>query len=199
MTRSKWFAVLLAVVLVLTLFVNAGAQTFYTTMDNVIMRSLIVTGTSAISGATTVGTLDVTGAATVGSTLNVTGASTLTGATNMVGNASATGTLAVNGARLSVAKYLSTALQGAITVTEGSVITPTGTLQEITAAGAVTASLSPAVNGDIVILLNSSANNITIADTTGQILASNAVLGQGDTLTLVGTTGAWYEVGRSNN
>jgi hypothetical protein len=138
-----------------------------------------------------------------GATLTVESGGTLTvdsGATFAIGgNASVAGVLSANGSQLAVAKTLATALQGSLTITNGGTIAPTGTLQEITAAGAVTAVLRAPTNGEIVILLNSSANNITIVDEAGTALAGNWVGGQNDTLTLIGTTGSWYELARSAN
>jgi hypothetical protein len=120
-------------------------------------------------------------------------------APNLTGNVSVSGVLSANGSKLVVAKMLATVPVAEITATEGSTITPTGSLQPITAAGAVTSVLAAPGSGDRVTLINTSANNITIADTTGQALSAAAVLGQWDTLTVVGYGSSWYEVSRSNN
>ena len=116
----------------------------------------------------------------------------------MTGNTSVGGTLAVVG-DTSLSGLLSIATVDELTVANGGTITPTGTLQRLTAAGAVGAGLGAPTAGAYVMLLNTSANTITITDTTGAVLAGNAALGQWDTLTIVGYGNSWHEVARSNN
>jgi len=53
--RKLTISLVVAFLLVGVLFVGVNAQQFYTTMDDVIMRSLIVTNTAAFSGAATFG------------------------------------------------------------------------------------------------------------------------------------------------
>ena len=53
--RKLTISLVVACLLVGVLFVGVNAQQFYTTMDDVIMRSLIVTNTAAFSGAATFG------------------------------------------------------------------------------------------------------------------------------------------------
>ena len=67
------------------------------------------------------------------------------------------------------------------------------------AAGAVTATIAAPTAGDLLILVNTDANAITIEDTTGQTMASNIALGAGDSITLIGVDTAWVELSRSNN
>ena len=116
----------------------------------------------------------------------------------MTGNTSVGGTLAVVG-DTSLSGLLSIATVDELTVANGGTITPTGTLQRLTAAGAVGAALGAPTAGAYVMLLNTSANTITITDTTGAVLAGNAALGQWDTLTIVGYGNSWHEVARANN
>jgi hypothetical protein len=131
----------------------------------------------------------------------VAGNATISGTTNLVGNATAAGTFAVNGASLTIANDLAIARQTAIAVTEGSIITPTGTFQELTASGAVAATLAdPATAGEVVILFNSTAFAITLADGAGRYFANDIVLDAYDSAILVSTAqGSWMEISRSNN
>lgn len=175
-------AVTVALVLWLTLIGVTNAQTIWQQMDNVVVKSLYDLGALQIDGATTINC-----------------AVTNNGTLNQVGNASFAGTVAANGSRLAVAKYLSAAPQGEITVTNGGVITPTGTLQLLTAAGAVGASLGTGSSGDVVSFINTANQTITISDTTGTMLSANAALGQWDTLTVVYYGTSWIELARSNN
>ena len=83
----------------------------------------------------------------------------------------ATGTVAHSGfERLTAAT--------SITVTNGNPFTPTGTYQRVAAAGAVTPTLATSgfTAGDILMLVNTSAQNILIQDTGNQVLAGNATL-----------------------
>ena len=165
-----------------TLAIEAGGTLGLSGYTTSTLDSLTVTGTGRIDGATTIG-----------------GALTVTGTSNLVGNTSVAGTFAANGSKLAVAKTLNTVLQSALTLTDGGIITPTGTFQEVTAAADVTVTLAPGASGDILIILNSANKTVTIADAGTTYLASAAALGQHDTLTLIATTGAWYEIARSNN
>lgn len=92
--------------------------------------------------------------------------------------------------------------QAALTLTMNGYLTPTGTLQLVTAAGAVSvsgANIAPGTAGDMVILLNTGANTITFTETTGLISAGNIALGTLDSATLVYRGTSWYQIGASNN
>lgn len=173
--KRTLITVLVALSLLAVLFAGATAQTFYTSLDHVIAKSLITSGDTSVIGNLAV-----------------------TGVTAMTGNTSVGGTLAVVG-DTSLSGLLSIATVDELTVANGGTITPTGTFQRLTAAGAVGAGLGAPTAGAYVMLLNTSANTITITDTTGAVLAGNAVLGQWDTLTIVGYGNSWHEVARSNN
>lgn len=222
-------ALLVAAVLVAAFAVSVNAQTFYQKFENIWAKSITTTGNATIGGdLTVIGTLTgapefdggtvsdpttfgstlvvsgathLVGAVTADSTAVISGNTTISGTSNLVGNTTVAGTFAANGDSLTVAKTMNLARQGAIAVTDGSTITPTGTFQELTAAGAVGASVAaPAAAGQLVILFNSTANAITITDTTGIALATDAVLGQNDSVTIISTAaGQWMEVSRSNN
>lgn len=135
--------------------------------------------------------------ATVGDDLTVTGDAAVGG--NLAVDGTFAGTVAVNGSDLAVAAQLAIVPQTAISLTNGGIITPTGTVQEITSSGNVTVTLASPGNGDILVLLNTANVSIVIEDTTGQTLAGNVTLGQWDTLTLLGRGTAWIELSRSNN
>jgi hypothetical protein len=137
--------------------------------------------------------------ATVGDDLTVTGDAAVGGTFAATGNASFAGTVAVNGSDLAVAAQLAIVPQTAISLTNGGIITPTGTVQEITSSGNVTVTLASPGSGDILVLVNTANVSIVIEDTTGQTLAGNVTLGQWDTLTLLGRGTAWIELSRSNN
>lgn len=181
MTRKLIVPVLIAALLLVALTVGVNAQTYWQRMDNVLVKSLESTGAVQVDGA-----------------LNVDGAATFA-ALNASGNMATSGNMTVNGERLSIAEWVGAAPQAALTITDGGIITPTGTLQMLTAAGAVTASLASGQAGDMLILVNTAAQNITVADTTGQLFASTYVMGQWDTLTLVFYGTSWIELARSVN
>lgn len=88
----------------------------------------------------------------------------------------------------------------AIAVTNGSYITPTSMVQELTAAAAAgTSNLAAGADGQLLVLYNSSANAITITDTGTLKLSSNLVLGQYDSAVLVSDGTNWMEAGASDN
>lgn len=126
------------------------------------------------------------------------GDATISGTTALIGNVDVTGNLEVvdHIANSGQTYYITGA---ALAVTDGGTITPTETAVELTAAGAVGAGLATAEDGKLVILVNSSANTITITDTGTTKLAGNWVGGQDDSLTLLGIGVTWYEISRSAN
>lgn len=86
-----------------------------------------------------------------------------------------------------------------ITVTDGAIITPTRTVLKLTAAGAVGAELGVAGDGQMLTLINTVNQTITITETTGARMAGNFAMGQYDTITFLGAGVTWYEIARSNN
>lgn len=167
-------AIVLLVVLAVLVAVPASAQTFANTFDHILAQTIRTTGDAAFGDDVTVAdTLAVSGAASAAS-VSVTGA-------------------AVVGTQLSLAP------QDAIAVTDGAYITPTGTLQRLSGVGNAWGWLGVPQSGQLVTFINQSNVTITISDTTGQVLAGNAALGQWDTLTVVGYGTAWHEVARANN
>jgi uncharacterized protein YjdB len=89
--------------------------------------------------------------------------------------------------------------QTAITVTNATAFTATGTYQGIQAAGWVTPTIAAGTAGDLLILINVSAQNITIEDTGVQMLTAVFVMGQYDVLMLLADGTNWIEVSRANN
>lgn len=147
----------------------------------------------------------ITGSATVATDLNVIGNQavggnqTVAGTSATTGNASFAGTVAVNGSDLAVAKMLALTPQTAITATDGGIITPTGTIQMLAAAGAVTPTIAAGSSGDVVTFINTSNAAITIVDTTGYLLSGNIVMGQWDSATVVWYGTSWIQVAESDN
>ena len=182
------------------------AQTIRTSGDVTVGDDLTVADDLAVGGAlvvsdsaAVVGTFGVSGDLNVTDDVVIVDKLTVTGTTALMSNASVSGTLVVDS--MTIAKSLNLTRQTGIAVTEGAVITPTGTFQELTAAGAVTATLAdPASAGQTVILFNSTANAITILDGSGRYFDENIVLAAYDNVTLISTlAGSWMEIGRSDN
>jgi hypothetical protein len=139
-----------------------------------------VTGFEDITGRTITGN-SVVATAVAGS--SVTASSTLTGSVSVAGTWD----------RLQA--------RTAISVTNGGIITATGSYQRLTSAGTVTPTVSTASRtaGDLLVLVNTSATTINIADSGTAKLSAAAALGQYDTLTLRFDGTNWVEVARSNN
>jgi len=126
--------------------------------------------------------------------LTVTGSSTLS-------DSSVTGDLSVSD-DLTVASTIGASPQTTLTLTMNGWLTPTGTLQLVSAAGAVSVSgarIAPGAQGDVVTLLNVGAQTITISETTGLISAGNIALGTLDSATLIYRQSSWYQIAASNN
>lgn len=184
-------ALLVAAILFVGLLGAATAQSPVSQFDTILAKELVTTGDT-----TTAGDATVAGTLTAG-VLNATGNTAMSTFTAS-GNSNVDGTLAVGG-RLAMATGYNLVPQTPITVTNAAVFTPTGSLQLIQAAGAVTPVLASGSSGQVLTLLNISNQTITIADTTGQLLSAAGALGQWDTLTLVYYGVNWIEVARSNN
>ena len=184
--KRKYLVTAVTVLLLLAIALPAGAQTIWQTYGNVRAKQLNVLGATDLDGA-----------------LNVDGATTLASFTadtiNSSGNASVDGTLSVNGDALSIAAQVAIAPLTAISVTDGGIITTTGTIQMLEAGGNVTATLAPGTSGEIVTLINTSNVTITVEDTTGQILSSDIALGQWDTATVVYYGVSWVQLAESDN
>lgn len=107
---------------------------------------------------------------------------------------------------LYVGDWVHTFAQTAIAVTDGAVITPTGTYQPLTATGSVTATLTTSSDfvtaGDVLILINANStvtSTVNIADSGTAKLTAAAALGQYDSLTLWFDGTNWIELSRADN
>lgn len=153
----------------------------------------------------------------VGGATSITGNTTMAGTLAVTGNTSVTGTFAGWGAaafgddvsltgNLDVGDWASISAQSPISVTAGAIITPTGTLQLLTSAGAVTCSTTTciadgAATGDVLILLNNNASDaITIDGTGGNVeCKADKALGAKDILTLIWGGSDWYCISLADN
>ncbi len=101
---------------------------------------------------------------------------------------------------LVVADDLRVTAQTSITVTNGAAFTPTGTYQNITTASEVTPTITAgATAGDLLILINTSAQTINVADSGTAKLSAAWAAGQYDVLVLWSDGTNWIEISRSNN
>jgi len=108
-------------------------------------------------------------------------------------------TLTLSDGDVVVADDVRVTAQTAITVTNGAAFAPTGTYQPIQAAGEVTPTVTIGTAGDLLVLINTSAQTINIADTGTTMLTAAGALGQYDSLTLWCDGTNWIEISRANN
>lgn len=141
----------------------------------------------------------VTGTLTAG-TLNGTGALTVGGDITVGDDLAVTGDMAAAEDATVGDAFIITA-QTAISVTDGSVITATGSYQPLTSADEVTATIETAgfITGTELILINTTDTTINIADTGTAKLTAAAALGQYDLLSLIFDGTNWIETGRNDN
>lgn len=101
---------------------------------------------------------------------------------------------------LVVADDVRVTAQISLTVTDATAFTPTGTYQNITAAGEVTPTITAgATAGDLLVLINTSAQVVNIADSGTAKLTAAAALNQFDVLVLWSDGTNWIEVSRADN
>lgn len=120
------------------------------------------------------GVLQCDGAATLGSTLSVAGATTLAGLNKVTAGS-------------------------VVTVSNGTAFTLTATFQPLTAASAVTPTLTIPAAGAQACIYNTSANAIVLQDAGNQVLSADATLGQYDMLCGYSDGTRFVETSRSNN
>ena len=108
-------------------------------------------------------------------------------------------TLTLSDGDVIVADDVRVTAQTAITVTNGAAFAPTGTYQPIQAAGEVTPTVTIGTAGDLLVLINTSAQTINIADTGTTMLTAAGALGQYDSLTLWCDGTNWIEISRADN
>ena len=116
------------------------------------------------------------------------------------------GGLTVTAGQVDVGDWLNLSQQTAISVTAGAIITPTGTLQLLESAGAVTTSTTTPIAsgteaGDLLILRNTNASDAITIDGTGGTVEckANVALGAQDTLTLVWNGADWVCIAGYDN
>ena len=183
-----------ALVLVALLSATVGAQTLKTVFDGVVADWIIT-----IDDVTVGDDLTVTDAAAVG------GALTVAGAFNAVGNSSTNGTFGATssvaaGTSVSAGTFLKATNQGNLTVTEGGVLTPTGTFQGLTAAGSVsTGQVALVPSGSVFTLINFGSNTITLTETATLVTSGNLALGQYDNATFISDGTRWILLSTTNN
>lgn len=181
-------ALLVCVGLLLGTYVTVDSQTIRQRFEWVLAKRLTVDGAAAVGTSLTTGT-----SAAVGTSL-------MAGTTITAGTSLAAGTDVLVGNNLVIDNFLSVTPAAVITVSNGSTITPTASYQPLAAAEAAgTAAIVVQPAGTALILVNGSANTITLTDTGTLKLASNAVLAQYDTLRLLSDGTNWLELGRSDN
>lgn len=102
---------------------------------------------------------------------------------------------------LTVGNFLQLTAATAISLTNGGIITATGSYQPIDAApsSTVTATVAAASAGTLLRLVNQGTGTIRIIDTGTAKLSANYDLGQYDSLLLMSDGTNWIEMGRSNN
>ena len=129
------------------------------------------------------GTIDIQSGATtdVGGALGVTGAGTFAGI-------------------VSIGTFLRIPLEPAIAVTDDSIITPTGTMQQLSAVGNCgTANIAAGTDGDWLVLFGPAANTITLTDTATLMLNANRALSAHDVLVLTSDGTNWREMSFTDN
>ena len=106
---------------------------------------------------------------------------------------------------LTFSEFLAPTEQTAVVVTEGSIITPTGTYQPITSAGAVTTSATIAIadgvkNGQLLVIVNENASDtIIVKNGANTHLSGDITLGNDDTLGLMWDGADWLELFTTDN
>jgi hypothetical protein len=194
MMRKATTPIVVALILVLALAVGVNAQAVATNFTWVVTKLLTVTDTATFtSGVNVAGTMVSAGG------LNVTsgGLNVTSGGLNVTGGTSST-TLSVS-SDASFGADIAIAPRTAISVSDGGIITPTGTLQMLESGGNVTATLAAGQSGQHLTLINTANTTILIQDTTGQIFSGDVSLAQWDTASFVFYGASWIQTGESNN
>ena len=100
-----------------------------------------------------------------------------------------------SGVVMSNAGFEQLTAQAAISVTDGSVVTPTGSYQPLESGGAVTATLSNGCTaGRRVTFINTVAQAIIISETATSALSGNATLNQYDAMMVLCDGTRWVQV-----
>lgn len=178
--RLLWMVLVTVLLLALVGFAFQGVQRFKT----VITEQLTVSKNAAIQGD-----LAVTDDVTADTVTAATGATVTSGGMTVTA-----GGLTLSDGNAVVADFARITAQTAISVTDGSVITPTGSYQPLESAGAVTATMSSGCTaGNQVILVNTVAQAIVISETATSALSGNATLNQYDAMPLLCDGTRWVQ------
>lgn len=179
MRNRRWLITALAL---LTILVSTGivqAQGGRSNFDWIVARRITITG----AGLTVQTDATINDDLTVDDDANVTGdltAGTLTGST-----------------------FFQMSEATAITLTNASTLTPTGTIQPITSAGAIgfgaIAGCAAGTAGRLLVLENNVAQTITITDSATLRMAGNFAMGQYDTIIYLCDGATYVELTRANN
>jgi hypothetical protein len=109
------------------------------------------------------------------------------------------GTATQSDGDLVVADDIRVTAQTAITVTDSAAFTPTGTYQGIIAAAEVTPTITIGTAGDLLVLINTGAQTINIADS-GTVKLSAAWAATADDVLVLWCDGTdWIEISRTAN
>lgn len=135
------------------------------------------------------GTLDVAGAV-----LSSAGAVTVTDSLNVTGTADFDGVVIVG-------TFARAEKATAQSLSDDFSLVPTGTYQPVSASAAAGGVISTTgrTAGDLLVVINTGTNTVTITDTGTMKLAGNAALGQYDSLMLIFDGTNWVEIARADN
>lgn len=124
------------------------------------------------------------------------GLTTAAGITVTTGGVTVTaGGLTLSDGDATVADFVTLTAQTAISVTDGGIITPTGSYQPLESAGAVTATMSSSCTaGQVVTFINTVNQTIIISETETSALSGNASLGQYDAVSVLCDGTQWVQV-----
>ena len=169
---------------------SAGTDVLTVSNAGAVVASSSMTADSAVIGG---------GYGSTGCTISTAGVLQCDGASTVGGLVITAGGATISDGDVVIADDVRVTAQTAITVTNAGAFAPTGTYQPIQAAGEVTPTITVGTAGDLLVLINTSAQTINIADTGIQMLSAAWAGGQYDTLTLWCDGTNWIELSRSNN
>lgn len=166
-----------------------GVQRF----ANIVARQLTVENAATFQDGFTAG-----GASTIS-----TGGLTITagGATITDGGLTVTDDgITISDDNIVIADFAQITAQTAISVTDGGIITPTGSYQPLESAAEVTATLSSGCTaGRKLALINTVATTINISETATSALSGNFAMGQYDSMLLWCDGTRWVQLAETDN
>jgi hypothetical protein len=167
--KNKWFGVFLIVALLAGALLVPDVRSF--------AQSTVTTFTNlkVKNSATISNDLTVTDTVAVGNDLTVTDDATIASALNLT-----PGTV--------------------VTITQSATLVPNGSLQPIASAGAVSFGVITAPsNGNVLLVVNTGAQTITISETASIVTAGNLALGSGDTVLFAYIGTKYYQMAPIGN